>query len=133
MAVDRVDILLNVTDVERSVAFYRDLLGMTLDATWTDPEGRLRWAKLITPGDGALMLNEPSEPPLSDRPARPPYRDAVVYLRVASTDELQAIHRRLRAAAAAPGDCQDEAYGQREFVVRDPDGYELAVCAQLAT
>lgn len=131
MPVDRVDILLNVTDVERSVSFYRDLLGMTLDATWADPEGRVRWAKLITSGDSALMLNQPAESPLADRSSRPAYRDAVVYLQVQSTDELHTVRRRLGESGAQPGECHDEAYGQREFVVRDPDGYELAVCARL--
>ncbi|MGE0625846.1 MAG: VOC family protein [Pseudomonadales bacterium] len=131
MAIDRIDILLNVRDVERSAAFYRDLLGLRPDATWADPEGRTRWARLITSGDGVLMLNQPSEDPLTDRQARPAYRDAVIYLRVRTTDELDGIHSRLRQSGAEPGECHDEAYGQREFIVRDPDGYELALCAAI--
>jgi catechol 2,3-dioxygenase-like lactoylglutathione lyase family enzyme len=133
MPVDRIDILLNVADVERSVSFYRELLGLRLDSTWADPAGRTRWAKLVTSGDSVLMLNQPSGESLTDRPARPAYRDAVIYLRVQSTEELNEIHRRLRQSGAEPGDCQDEAYGQREFLVRDPDGYELALCAAIVS
>jgi len=131
MPVDRIDILLNVTDVTRSITFYRDLLGLQLDTTWADENGRTRWARLTSSGDGTLMLNEPSGSPLTDRTSRPAFRDAVVYLQVRSTEELQTVHRRLAASSAKPGDCRDEAYGQREFTVRDPDGYELAVYARL--
>jgi len=131
MPVERIDVLLNVTDVARSIVFYRDLLGLLLDATWMDQEGRTRWARLIASGGGTLMLNEPSGPSLTDREARPAYRDTVVYVQVRSVEELQTVHHRLDASSAMPGDCHDEAYGQREFTVRDPDGYEIAVCARL--
>jgi uncharacterized glyoxalase superfamily protein PhnB len=133
MPLNHIDILLNVADVERSLAFYRDLIGAKVDATWADEDGRTRWAKLIASGGGSLMLNQPSGRPLTDRAARPGYRDAVVYMHVASEDELNAIHRKLRESGAEPGECHDEMYGQREFIVRDPDGYELAVAAPLGS
>lgn len=129
LAVSRVDVLLNVADVERSLGFYRELIGMKLDASWTDVDGRVRWARLSASGGSALMLNQPQGDPLTDRTSRPAYRDAVVYLRMDGTDELQAVHRRLGEAGAEPGEFHDEAYGQREFVVRDPDGYEIGIAA----
>jgi DNA-binding CsgD family transcriptional regulator/catechol 2,3-dioxygenase-like lactoylglutathione lyase family enzyme len=131
MPVSRVDILINVSDVERSLSFYRDLIGMKLDATWADENGRTRWAKLIASGGSSLMLNQPSGHLLVDRASRPAYRDAVVYLRVESTGELEAIHRRLGESGAELGECHDEMYGQREFMVRDPDGYEIALSTPL--
>jgi len=133
MPINRVDILINVSDVERSLSFYRDLIGMQLDATWSDEEARTRWAKLITSGDSALMLNQPSGNPLTDRASRPAYRDAVVYLRMESTDELNTVHRRLVESGAEPGECHDEMYGLREFIVRDPDGYEIALTTPLGS
>jgi catechol 2,3-dioxygenase-like lactoylglutathione lyase family enzyme len=133
MPVSRVDILINVSDVERSLPFYRDLIGMKLDATWADEEGRTRWAKLIASGGSSLMLNQPSGCSLADRESRPAYRDAVVYLTVESTDELDAVHHRLCESGAEPGECHDEMYGQREFLVRDPDGYEIALAAPLGS
>jgi catechol 2,3-dioxygenase-like lactoylglutathione lyase family enzyme len=39
-----VDVLINVSDVERSLRFYRDLIGMKLESTWADEEARTRWA-----------------------------------------------------------------------------------------
>lgn len=133
MPVNRVDILINVADVERSLAFYRDLLGMKLDGTWADEEGRTRWAKLIASGGSSLMLNQPFGNPLTGRASRPPYRDAVVCLKVESTEELSAVHRRLDESGSEPGECRDEMYGQREFIVRDPDGYEIALATPLGS
>jgi catechol 2,3-dioxygenase-like lactoylglutathione lyase family enzyme len=37
--------LLKVEDVERSSAFYRDVLGLAIVNRWHD-QGRLRWARL---------------------------------------------------------------------------------------
>ncbi|MBH79078.1 MAG: hypothetical protein CMQ49_01025 [Gammaproteobacteria bacterium] len=133
MALDRIDVLLNVTDVERSLGFYRELVGMHVDGTWADDEGRTRWAKLVASGGSALMLNEPEGDALTDRASRPAYRDVVVYVRMRSLGELDAIRARLTDSGAAPGENSDEMYGQREFMVRDPDGYELAVCAPLGS
>ena len=131
MSVHRIDVLINVVDVDRSLSFYHDLIGMRLDSSWTDAEGRTRWAKLIAPGGNALMLNQPTGDLPTDRASRPAYRDAVIYLHVESADELSSIHHRLSEAGLSPGQCHDEAYGQREFIVRDPDGYEIALATRL--
>ena len=131
MVVDRVDVLLNVSDVERAMAFYRDLIGMTLDASWADEEGRTRWAKLVGQGGSSMMLNEPSADTLTDRFTRPAYGDVVVYLGIENVDELHALRGRLLEAGFWPGECHDEMYGQREFIVRDPDGYEIALATPL--
>jgi DNA-binding CsgD family transcriptional regulator/catechol 2,3-dioxygenase-like lactoylglutathione lyase family enzyme len=133
MAVSRIDILINVSDVERSLSFYRDLIGMKLDATWADEEGRTRWAKLVASDGSSLMLNQPSGHSLVERASRPAYRDAVVYLKVENAGELNAVHRRLGECGATPGACHDEIYGQREFIVRDPDGYEIALATPLGS
>ncbi len=133
MPLNRMDVLLNVADVDGSLAFYRDLIGMQVDDTWTDETGRTRWAKLLASGGSSLMLNQPSGQPLTDRADRPGYRDVVIYLRISSVGELDTIHRKLCESGARPGECQDETYGQREFIVRDPDGYELAIAAPLGS
>jgi lactoylglutathione lyase len=48
--------LLMVTNMERSLAFYIDSLGFTIQNRWI-PDGRLRWC-WITLGGAALMLQE---------------------------------------------------------------------------
>src|ERR1700693_4025592 len=48
--------LLMVTNMERSLAFYLDGLGFTIQNRWV-PDGRLRWCWLSL-GGAALMLQE---------------------------------------------------------------------------
>jgi catechol 2,3-dioxygenase-like lactoylglutathione lyase family enzyme len=48
-----------VTDMERSLAFYIDGLGFTIQNRWI-PEGRLRWCWMSLRG-AALMLQEAVE------------------------------------------------------------------------
>jgi lactoylglutathione lyase len=48
--------LLAVTDMERSLAFYVDGLGFTIQKRWI-PDGRLRWCWMSL-GGAALMLQE---------------------------------------------------------------------------
>src|SRR3974377_220478 len=47
---------LGVTDMERSLRFYLDGLGFTMEHKW-EPEGRIRWCWL-TRGGASLMLQE---------------------------------------------------------------------------
>ncbi len=48
-----------VTDMDRSLAFYVDGLGFTIQNRWI-PDGRLRWCWMSL-GGAALMLQEPYE------------------------------------------------------------------------
>ncbi len=50
--------LLMVTNIQRSLAFYIDGLGFTIQNRWV-PEGRLRWCWMSL-GSAALMLQEAS-------------------------------------------------------------------------
>lgn len=52
--------LLLVTNMERSLAFYIDGLGFTVQNRWV-PDGRLRWCWMSL-GGAALMLQEASGP-----------------------------------------------------------------------
>jgi lactoylglutathione lyase len=52
--------LLMVTNMERSLAFYLDGLGFTIQNRW-EPGGRLRWCWMSL-GGAALMLQEATAP-----------------------------------------------------------------------
>lgn len=112
--------LLNVEDVSRSAAFYRDALGFEIENSFEN-EGRLLWVR-ISRGDVALMLNEHGEESAARR-AGSLYRNAVLYFAIDDTDEL---HASLVSKGFEPGELHDEEYGVREFGLGDPDGYELA-------
>ncbi len=118
MKVDGIVSLLNVVDVASSIAFYRDALGLALEKKF-ESEGRIRWARVSCDGV-ALMLNEHGEERAA-RTARHGHRDVVLY----------ALHAHLLAKGFAPGELNDEAYGLRQFQLRDPDGYEMAITSPL--
>ena len=119
--------LLNVADVARSLAFYIGHLGFTESNRYED-DGTPIWAALDY-GDSSLMLNRPDHTLCDGRAARPSYGDVVLYMMV---EDAAALHESLRAAGLAPGPLTREDYGMLEFLVRDPDGYEIAVGAPLA-
>jgi catechol 2,3-dioxygenase-like lactoylglutathione lyase family enzyme len=124
--VARAGVILAVADVDRSVAFYRDLLGFAVDARYDDPP----YASLSRAGM-RLSLAEQGHP-AEDRPgvamaapADPAVADAVLVLEVA---DCLAVHEELSAAGApmlAPP--YSPPWGGHRFFVRDPDGYLVEV------
>jgi catechol 2,3-dioxygenase-like lactoylglutathione lyase family enzyme len=122
MAVTRVGTILAVTDVGRSLAFYRDRLGFTVEAEYDDPP----YATLELAGT-RLSLAEQGHP-AEDRPGvtlvAPEDPARLPALLVLEVDDCQAAYERLRKAGV---DFLAEPYsppwgGSRCFA-RDPDGY----------
>lgn len=112
--------LLNVQDVTRSLAFWRDLLGFEVVGSY-DWEGGLAWARLQR-RQVQVMLNGRGGDP-GHRLARERYTDAVLCFAV---DDVHALVRDLRAKGLQVEDPEAQEYGLDEIVVRDPDGYDLA-------
>lgn len=119
--------LLQVFDMPRSLAFWRDLLGFELVAS--APEGDdCDWC-LLRHGQSELMLNTRHE-----RQARPPAPDPAHVAAHADTTvflgcrELEAAWEHLRAHGldVPPPVVRD--YGWKQLSLRDPDGY--GVCLQ---
>ncbi|MGH6955645.1 MAG: VOC family protein [Caulobacteraceae bacterium] len=120
MAIGSCKPLLNVSDVETSLAFWRDLIGFEVTTRY-EAEGRLMFANLKS-GEAELMLNGRGGDP-SARRSRPHYTEAVIYLSVPSARDLA---RELRARGCEAPEPEAQVYGLDEFVLRDPDGYEIA-------
>ncbi len=118
--------LLNVADIETSLGFWRDLIGLEV-VTRFESEGQLAFASLKS-GEVELMLNFRGGDPAARR-ARPHYTEAVIYFGVASVHELV---RDLRAKGFDAPEPEAQAYGVDEIVVRDPDGYEIAFTSPIA-
>lgn len=123
--------LLNVADVGRSLALYRDALGFEVEQQ-AEEAGAVIWARLRA-GEAALMLNRPEEIDSAGRAERPSYGDVVLYLTV---ENAAALHETLSAAPGElglrVGPLERQDYGLLEFQLRDPDGYEVAVGSPLA-
>ncbi|MFI4936364.1 MAG: VOC family protein [Caulobacterales bacterium] len=120
MTVHNCTALLNVADVERSLAFWQAVLGFEV-VTRFEPDGRLMFAMLQS-GETPLMLNGRGSDP-AERRARSDYTDAVLYFRV---DDVRETYAMLRANGVEVGEPQAQEYGLDEIILRDPDGYEIA-------
>jgi lactoylglutathione lyase len=130
-----------VADLDRSLAFYRDVLGLEVfvvaersDATIGQivgyPGASLKLAFCGVPGDSArIELLEYLEP-RGDAADGETFRPGTghVCFRV---DDIDTLHRRIAEAGYAPRStapvtiAQGPNAGARSFYVRDPDGYTV--------
>lgn len=125
---------LDVSDLARSLAFYTEVLGFSV--LYERPEERFAMLDL----DGArLMLEEADGPGRRFRtaPLERPYGRGVNFQ--IQVEDAQALHARAVAGYAEiliPLETRwyrvgDQARGNQQFVVCDPDGYLLRFCTNL--
>jgi uncharacterized glyoxalase superfamily protein PhnB len=112
--------VLRVTDLARSVDFYRDVLGFTPAPVRFDeadtPFVTLHWEPV------ALLLTTGAH--LGPGPAF----SGTLYLHVVGVETL---YNRVKGRAEMVWPLEDMNYGTREFGVRDPDGYVIAFAEEL--
>mgnify|MGYP001823882539 CR=1 FL=1 len=110
-----------VADTAQALRFYRDLLGLEVDATRPDLGYRGAWMKLGDAGIHLLQLPNPDS--LTDRPTHGG-RDRHIALQV---DDLAAVKARLEAAGIAYSLSRS---GRQALFCRDPDqnALELIGC-----
>jgi glyoxylase I family protein len=121
--------LLQVFDMQRSVGFYRDVLGFKLVST-SQPGPDFYWALLERDGV-ELMLNtaydEGKRPPNPDPKRVAAHDDTCLYFSCPNVDgmyaQLSAKNVKLSPPSVAP-------YGMKQLYLRDPDGF--GICFQWA-
>ena len=124
--VRRVGTILAVSDVDRSVAFYTERLGFTVDALYDDPP----YATLTREGV-RLSLAEQGHP-APDRPSVtmvvPDDRSRLQVVLVLEVDDAQAIHAALVTEGTTfLADPFAPPWGGLRFFVIDPDGYLVEI------
>lgn len=93
---------IQVRDLDRSVAFYRNLLGMDLVRRQRVPETGGEWAELRSPGSEALL--ELNWYPEGSRHFRGPYRNGDELDHIAfECDDVHRAYEELLARGATPG------------------------------
>jgi catechol 2,3-dioxygenase-like lactoylglutathione lyase family enzyme len=121
--------LLQVFDMPRSLAFYRDALGFEIveaaPAGGAGDEG-IDWAWLRR-GGAELMLNTAYDPDAARPPAPDPARvaahdDTALFIGCPDVDGAWAHLRERGIAADAP---RVAPYGMKQLYVKDPDGFVL--------
>jgi uncharacterized glyoxalase superfamily protein PhnB len=113
-----------VNDIERGVAWYRDVLGCTVKDRW-ERDGKLTGA-VIKAGSVELYLGQDDWKLGRDRKKGEGFR---IYCTT-----VQDIDR-LAAAIKTKGgtllhDPQTEPWGERDFAIADPDGFKITVSQQ---
>lgn len=118
--------LVQVFDMPRSVAFYRDVLGFEV-VTTSPPRGRddFDWGLLRRDGID-LMLNTAYE--MDDRPPRPDpthvatHGDTAFYF---GCPDVDAAYAELREKGVATQPPAVAPYGMKQLYLKDPDGYTI--------
>ena len=111
---------LTVSDVARSLAWYRDILGFTVDETWED-QGRLAGAGLKA-GTARLVLAR-DEGPRPDRVKGDGFR---LYFTTAQDINEVATGIKARGGTLA-SEPTEQPWGVRTFALADPDGFMLII------
>jgi catechol 2,3-dioxygenase-like lactoylglutathione lyase family enzyme len=122
----RAGAILAVANVERSLAFYRDLIGFEVEATYDDPP----YATLALAGT-RLSLAEQGHP-AEDRPgvamtaAEDPSQASVVL--VVEVDDARAAYAELEGKGARfLAEPYEPPWGGCRFFCVDPDGYLVEI------
>lgn len=124
--ITRAGAILAVSDLERSLAFYRDTLGLEAAAVYDDPP----YATLTAAG-ARISLAEQGHP-AEDRPGvtmtapEDPSRANVVL--VLEVEDARAVHRALQAEGVRfLADPYEPPWGGCRFFCLDPDGYLVEI------
>jgi uncharacterized glyoxalase superfamily protein PhnB len=114
-----------VNDVEKSVRFYRDILGFVVKERWMK-EGKLQGVEMAA-GAVTFMLGQDDWKKGRNRQKGEAFR--LYCVTAQNVDRLaQAILARGGELAQGP---TDQPWGMRDFAVADPDGFKITIAAEL--
>jgi len=112
---------LTVKELQKSVAWYVDVVGFTLDRK-IEREGTLRGVA-VSAGDVRIILNQDDGAKGWDR-----VKGEGFSLQITTTQDVDEIARRIKARGGALDlEPQDMRWGARVFRVRDPDGFRWTI------
>jgi uncharacterized glyoxalase superfamily protein PhnB len=115
--------ILAVNDIERSIAFYRDVLEFNLDFTMPGDDGRVIHASLSR-GDACVTFGPWDRTSGVD----PACRGAGVVHYFTAEDDVDIDEYFVRAVAGGASVFQEptnQFWGHRDWGITDPDGYQL--------
>ena len=123
-----------VKDIDRSVAFYRDVLGFSVFATVPEAAPYV-FAWMQRDGVNVFLNTVASvQAEHAELGARPLGGTATLYIVVQAEtigDGIDALFTSIGGRARVMMDPKDQFYGMREFGVEDPDGYVIFFAQEL--
>ena len=112
-----------VRDVERSVPFYRDVIGMAVHYADADMAAlQLAGTQIVLHADHTY-----DKQPWAERLGAPGKRGLGAELRILGIDPDAAERRARERGAAVLAGARDWPHGWRDVLLEDPDGYTFAV------
>lgn len=122
---------LTVRDVEASLAFYHGALGFRRDLLERDESG-IPTLGSVEVGDTVIMFETPG-PGAELEPNHAAGSGVTLTLCLPSSADIDGLYARLqREGAAICAPIGDRPWGNRDFGIRDPDGYQLIVAQPIA-
>jgi len=114
-------ISLTVKDIQKSLAWYCDVVGFTVDRKM-ERDGKLRSVALIA-GEARISINQDDGAKGWDR-----VKGEGFSLQMTTAQSIDAIATGIKARGGSlDSEPADMPWGVRMFRMRDPDGYKLAV------
>jgi uncharacterized glyoxalase superfamily protein PhnB len=102
--------MLQTSDMERTIAWYGDMLGFRCVSRMGDG-----WCRLEHDGVSLMFMRNDH--------LGAPHATATQYIYV---DDVHALWATLKGRVTAEWGPEDMSYGMREFAIKDPDGYLLS-------
>jgi uncharacterized glyoxalase superfamily protein PhnB len=113
-----------VSDLEKSLAWYRDLLGFVVEERW-EREGRLVGVQLRA-GGVRFMLGQDDWKKGRDRKKGEGFR---IYCM--TTQDVDALATKIRAGGGRlDEEPHDQPWGTRDLSLTDPDGFKITIGAE---
>jgi uncharacterized glyoxalase superfamily protein PhnB len=110
-----------VNDVEKSIAWYRDVLGLVVKDRW-EHEGKLMGVEMQA-GGVTFMLGQDDWKKGRDRVKGEGFR-----LYSETTQDADRLAEQIKARGGTLAqEPKDESWGARVFSVEDPDGYRISI------
>jgi lactoylglutathione lyase len=115
---------LTVNNVERSMAWYRDVLGFTVSERWENG-GELMGVEMAA-GDVSFMIGQDDWKKGRDR-----VKGVGVRLYCTTDQDIDTLAARIKANGGMPEGPKDTQWNTRELAVNDPDGYKITIAKEI--
>ena len=114
---------LTVSDLQRSLTFYRDIVGFTVDRKF-EREGRLA-AVALKAGAVELLLGQDDGAKGESR-----VKGEGFSLQITTTQDVDALAKRIQDRGGLLTTEPADVWGARVFRMQDPDGFRLTISSQ---
>ena len=115
---------LTVNDLDKSLAWYRDVVGFGLEETWKDDAGKVMGVSLRA-GDVSVMLGQDDWKKGRDRKKGEGFRIFCM-----TKGNVDALAKKIEAKGGRLDQGPtDQPWGVRDISLTDPDGFKLTIAA----